>query len=118
MFITSIFEIFRFELMASMFEFLKEYLSVSFQATLCRTSSIESKIRQATKEALRELKVSGVPCICRPPAVVNGCRICLRREICHRLLNVGYNCGICKSKWRSSSEIPSGNQLRVFGFGV
>ncbi|KAI4333952.1 hypothetical protein L6164_018700 [Bauhinia variegata] len=77
------------------------------QSTLRRTSSIESTIRQATKETLRELNMSEMQyCICRQPTV--GCRNCLRREICNRLLNLGHNCAIFKSKWRSSSEIPSG----------
>ncbi|XP_048327070.2 uncharacterized protein LOC125421720 [Ziziphus jujuba] len=74
------------------------------QATLCRSSSIESKIRQATKEALRE---TNSPCSCRRP-VVSGCRNCLQREICNRLLNLGYNSAICRSKWQSSSSLPSG----------
>ncbi|XP_061354633.1 uncharacterized protein LOC133299208 [Gastrolobium bilobum] len=78
------------------------------QATLCKTSSREIKVREATKEALRELNTSEMPCICRRPVVAKSCRNCLLREICNRLLNLGYNCAICKSKWRSSSEIPSG----------
>ncbi|XP_059663164.1 uncharacterized protein LOC132308899 [Cornus florida] len=77
------------------------------RATLCRSSSIESKIRQATKEALRELKLAGVSCSCRR-AVVDGCRDCLQREISDRLRVAGYNCAICKSKWRSSPHIISG----------
>ncbi|KAI9177129.1 hypothetical protein LWI28_011446 [Acer negundo] len=77
------------------------------QATVCRTSSFESKVRQATKEALKEINLVGAKCVCRRP-VAGGCRDCLRREISIRLQNVGYDCAICKSKWRSSSEIPSG----------
>uniref|UniRef100_A0A5B7BKK7 Uncharacterized protein n=1 Tax=Davidia involucrata TaxID=16924 RepID=A0A5B7BKK7_DAVIN len=80
------------------------------QATLYRTSSIESRIRQATKEALRELKLAGVGCSCRRP-VADGCRNCLQREISGRLRNAGYNCVICKSKWRSSPDIPSGEHV-------
>ncbi|KAK4286154.1 hypothetical protein QN277_002750 [Acacia crassicarpa] len=78
------------------------------QASLCRTGSFEAKIRQATKAALRELSVPGMKCTCPQVAVANGCRSCLQREICRRLLNLGYNCAICKSKWSSSSKIPSG----------
>ncbi|XP_057441622.1 uncharacterized protein LOC130733459 isoform X5 [Lotus japonicus] len=77
------------------------------KATLCRTSSREMKIRQAVKEALGELSISEVLCFCRRPVATRSCRDCLRREMCDRLLNLGYNCVICKSKWRSSSEIPS-----------
>ncbi|TKY48872.1 hypothetical protein E2542_SST26294 [Spatholobus suberectus] len=75
------------------------------QATLYRTSSIETRVRQATKEALRELNMSDMQCICRPAVVTKSCRNCLRREICDRLLNLGYNCAVCTSKWRTSSEI-------------
>ncbi|KAI9086709.1 hypothetical protein K1719_031303 [Acacia pycnantha] len=81
------------------------------QATLRRTTSIESKIRNLTKEALKELSVSPdmqMQCACRRPATVYGCRSCLQREICSRLLNQGFNCSISQSKWKSSSEIPSG----------
>ncbi|XP_022762524.1 uncharacterized protein LOC111308465 isoform X2 [Durio zibethinus] len=77
------------------------------QATLYRTTSLESRIRQATKEALRELDVVGVQCACRRP-VAGGCRNCFQRELSIRLQNIGFNCYIRKSKWRRSSEIPSG----------
>ncbi|KAE8698457.1 putative kinase [Hibiscus syriacus] len=70
------------------------------QATLRRTTCLESRIRQATKQALSEIKQCG----CR----VGGCRNCLQRELSVRLQNAGFNCYICKSKWRSSPEIPSG----------
>ncbi|XP_054813884.1 uncharacterized protein LOC129314468 [Prosopis cineraria] len=81
------------------------------KATLCRTTSTESKIRQVTKEALEELNESSgmqMQCACRRPAMAYGCRSCLRREICSRLQNQGFNCAVCQSKWKSSSEIPSG----------
>ncbi|XP_057441620.1 uncharacterized protein LOC130733459 isoform X3 [Lotus japonicus] len=84
------------------------------KATLCRTSSREMKIRQAVKEALGELSISEVLCFCRRPVATRSCRDCLRREMCDRLLNLGYNCVICKSKWRSSSEIPSGSLWSAF----
>ncbi|CAA7050152.1 unnamed protein product [Microthlaspi erraticum] len=77
------------------------------QATLYRTSSIETKIRQATKEALKEVRSKGLQCVCRTP-VTGGCRSCLRSEVCHRLRDAGYDCVISKSKWRSSHEIPAG----------
>jgi len=78
------------------------------QGTLYRTSSTETKIRQATKEALREFS-SRVDnqCVCQRP-VAGSCRNCLQREICNRLINNGYNCVICKSKWRNTPDIPSG----------
>uniref|UniRef100_A0A5B6YLG5 Uncharacterized protein n=1 Tax=Davidia involucrata TaxID=16924 RepID=A0A5B6YLG5_DAVIN len=85
------------------------------QATLSRTSSLESKIRHATKAALSELTLKGIGCVCQRPTVANGCRNCIRREISDRLQNAGYNCAICKSKWKSSPDIPSGehNYLEV-----
>ncbi|KAM3697437.1 hypothetical protein ACB098_06G112500 [Castanea mollissima] len=79
----------------------------TLQGTLYRTSSIETKIRQATKEALREFSAADNQCLCSRP-VAKGCRNCLRREVCNRLINVGYNCALCKSKWKSSPDIPSG----------
>ncbi|PSS05710.1 Protein of unknown function DUF506, plant protein [Actinidia chinensis var. chinensis] len=78
------------------------------RATLIRSSSIETQIRRATKEAVTELKLAGVGCGCRRPVAVEGCRNCLLREISNRLQLAGYNCAICKSKWRSSPDIPSG----------
>jgi len=76
------------------------------QATLYRTSSIESKIRQATKEALRET-LDTICCRCSR-AAAGDCRNCLRTEICNRLISLGYNCALCKSKWRSSENTLSG----------
>jgi hypothetical protein len=83
------------------------------QGTLYRTSSIETKIRQATKEALREFRSMENQCVC-PRPVAGSCRNCLQREICNRLINVGYNCAICKSKWRGKPDIPSGTQYSDF----
>ncbi|MED6154981.1 hypothetical protein PIB30_001123 [Stylosanthes scabra] len=81
------------------------------QATIRRTSSIETRVRQATKEALRELKVSDIKCLCRLAEPTKSCRNCLKQQVCNRLLCLGYNCAICKSKWTSSSEIPSGEHI-------
>ncbi|GKU96450.1 hypothetical protein SLEP1_g9683 [Rubroshorea leprosula] len=77
------------------------------QATLFRTTSLETRIRQATKEAIKELNLAGVLCVCRRPAAGN-CRKCLQRELSIRLQNAGFNCSLCKSKWKSTPEIPSG----------
>ncbi|KAE8733840.1 transcription factor bHLH36-like [Hibiscus syriacus] len=77
------------------------------QATLFRTTSLESRIRRATKEALRELDTVGVQCSCRRP-VAGYCRKCMQRELSVRLQSLGFNCYICKSKWKSSPEIPPG----------
>ncbi|XP_016472366.1 uncharacterized protein LOC107794397 [Nicotiana tabacum] len=75
--------------------------------TLCRTTSFESLVRKATKEALKELKSTGINCNCKK-MVADSCRKCTQNEISERLRNAGYNCFICKSKWKSSREMPSG----------
>ncbi|KAK6149924.1 hypothetical protein DH2020_017449 [Rehmannia glutinosa] len=77
------------------------------QSTLCRTTSLESKIRNITKEALKEAIEGENMCACGR-ATANGCRKCLMAEVCRRLQNGGFNSAICKSKWRSSPDIPSG----------
>ncbi|XP_052177359.1 uncharacterized protein LOC127791489 [Diospyros lotus] len=79
----------------------------SLLATLRRTSSFESKVRLATREAMRELELTGAPCAC-PRPVAGGCRNCLQREISQRLRIASYSCAIRQSRWRSSSDIPSG----------
>ncbi|XP_050206903.1 uncharacterized protein LOC126656383 [Mercurialis annua] len=78
------------------------------QATLYRTSSLEMRIRQATKDAIKEIKQLGLHCRCHKPAT-GDCRNCLHREISERLQAEGYDCTICKSKWKSSHDIPSGD---------
>ncbi|CAL0303890.1 unnamed protein product [Lupinus luteus] len=81
------------------------------QATLCRTSSIETKVRHATKEALGELNASERRCICGQLEVAKAkscCRNCLDRDIRDRLLSLGFNCYISKSKWNNSPGTPSG----------
>ncbi|KAL0537153.1 hypothetical protein IC582_026123 [Cucumis melo] len=78
------------------------------QATLKRTNSIELKTRQATKDAIRETDFKSIQCGCPRPAEVAVCRECVQREVCNNLRNAGYNCAVCKSKWKSSPEIPSG----------
>nr|GLL24118.1 uncharacterized protein LOC109158628 [Ipomoea trifida] len=79
------------------------------QATLCRTTSLETKIRNITKETLKEAKQGGNICGCQKPPFNGdgGCRSCLMKAVCSRLQNAGFNSAICKSKWKSS-DIPSG----------
>ncbi|WOH05642.1 hypothetical protein DCAR_0625062 [Daucus carota subsp. sativus] len=77
------------------------------QATLRRSSSAESKIRKTTKETIRDIKLGGTTCVCRKPLA--DCRNCLQKEISLRLQTAKYNCAICKSKWMSTKEIPSGD---------
>ena len=87
---------------------LINFLSNGVQATLCRTSSLESGIRNITKETIKEIQMAGTICGCGKP-MAGGCRNCLMAEVSGRLRNAGYNSAICKSKWRSSPDIPSGN---------
>ncbi|TKY71707.1 hypothetical protein E2542_SST00439 [Spatholobus suberectus] len=78
------------------------------QATICRTSSLESRIRDATKEALQEIQSAETVCGCSRQMAATTCRNCLMREVSKRLQKAGYSSAICKTKWRSSPDIPSG----------
>ncbi|KAF5943786.1 hypothetical protein HYC85_017863 [Camellia sinensis] len=89
----------------------RRYISESYMQkcyeTLRRSSSLESRIRNATKEALKEVQIAEIFCACRKPAT-GGCRNCLMRKICCCLQTAGFDSTICKSKWKSSPHIPSG----------
>ncbi|KAK7302795.1 hypothetical protein RJT34_13691 [Clitoria ternatea] len=79
------------------------------QANICRTSSLESRIRHATKEAVQEIQSEETVCGCgKQKMAATSCRNCLMREVSRRLQKAGYNSAICKTKWRSSPDIPSG----------
>ncbi|XP_016444266.1 uncharacterized protein LOC107769553 [Nicotiana tabacum] len=82
------------------------------QAVLCRTTSLETQIRRITKETVKETKQSESGCSCRKMSN-NGCRNCVMQELCSRLQNAGFNSAICKSKWRSSPDIPSGEHTFI-----
>ncbi|PHT55964.1 hypothetical protein CQW23_04450 [Capsicum baccatum] len=82
------------------------------QAVLCRTTSLESKIRSIAKETVKGAKQSEDGCSCRK-MVDNGCRNCMMKEVCSRLQNAGFNSAICKSKWKSSADIPSGEHTFI-----
>ncbi|KAI3710260.1 hypothetical protein L2E82_40038 [Cichorium intybus] len=84
----------------------------NLHATLFRTTTLESKIRIISKEVVRELEAADNVCSCSRP-ISGGCRSCRMREICSRLQNSGYNSAICKSKWKSSLDIPSGEHTFV-----
>ncbi|XP_058101020.1 uncharacterized protein LOC131245515 isoform X2 [Magnolia sinica] len=83
------------------------------QATLRRSSSLETRIRNDTKQALRDSQSVGPNCICVKPLVGGVCRKCLVRDVSDRLRNAGYNSALCKSKWRSSPCIPSGEHTYI-----
>lgn len=83
------------------------------RGTLYRTSSVESKIRNSVKDALKEIQRTGESiCACGSPAAGN-CKSCLMREVSFRLQNSGFNCAICRSKWKSSPNIPSGEHTFI-----
>ncbi|KAL8228693.1 hypothetical protein R6Q57_013593 [Mikania cordata] len=84
----------------------------TLHATLFRTTSLESRIRTTTKEVLSEVEMADNVCTCLRQ-ISGGCRSCRMREICRRLQNSGYNSAICKSKWKSSSDIPSGEHTYI-----
>ncbi|XP_073303901.1 uncharacterized protein [Primulina huaijiensis] len=82
------------------------------QATISRTSCLESRIRKTVKEASKEAQQAGNFCACRKPGQ-KGCRKCLMEFVCRHLQSSGFNSGICRSKWRSSPDIPSGEHTFV-----
>ncbi|MBA0858060.1 hypothetical protein Goshw_020954 [Gossypium schwendimanii] len=77
------------------------------EGTLRRTSSLESRIRNAAKEALNDVRRLGIVCGCGK-SMTESCRVCVMREVCCRLQKAGFNTAVCRSKWRSSANIPSG----------
>ncbi|MBA0868546.1 hypothetical protein Goshw_015403, partial [Gossypium schwendimanii] len=85
------------------------------EATVCRISSLESRIRIAIKEALRDIKreTTTVVCGCGGKSMAEGCRVCFMREVFRRLQTAGFNTAICRSKWRSTSHIPSELNFRA-----
>ncbi|KAL2341887.1 hypothetical protein Fmac_009827 [Flemingia macrophylla] len=78
------------------------------QDTVCRTSSLELKIRHVVKEALEEIQSAETACGCIRQISATTCRNCLMREVSRHLQKARYNSAICKTKWRSSPDIPSG----------
>lgn len=112
--------------LTSYYNFLEWIWSVFFtgilvgliQGTLYRSTSLESKIRNLTKEAIKEIKMCGNLnfCTCRKP-VGNGCLNCLMREVSGKLREAGFNSAICMTKWRKSIDVPSGNDsVQIFIF--
>ncbi|KAL4386400.1 hypothetical protein GQ457_09G002490 [Hibiscus cannabinus] len=80
----------------------------ALQQTLFRTNSIELRIRNATKEALKDIQTERTACGCGKSSPAEDCRNCLMREVSSRLQNAGFNSALCRTKWRSSPDIQSG----------
>ncbi|KAL4368528.1 hypothetical protein GQ457_05G034360 [Hibiscus cannabinus] len=83
------------------------------EATLCRSSSLESRIRNAVNEYLRQIETETTVCGCGKSFTAENCRNCLMTEVFTRLQNAGFDAAVCRSKWRSSSDIPSGEHSFV-----
>ncbi|RZC80644.1 hypothetical protein C5167_043212 [Papaver somniferum] len=81
-------------------------------ATITKSSPLESNIRNATKQALKEAKLT-TGSICRCGILVDGCRNCMLRHVSDHLCAASFDAAICKSKWRSSKHIPSGEHVYV-----
>ncbi|ONK70094.1 uncharacterized protein A4U43_C05F30200 [Asparagus officinalis] len=74
------------------------------QEALSRRSSTEVRIKRDTEEAIKKMESCGSICDC-----LKECRRnCALRYVTDRLRDAGYNSALCKSKWRRSPEIPSG----------
>lgn len=81
-------------------------------ATITKSSPLESSIRNATKQALKDSKlITGT--ICKCGILADGCRNCMLRHVSDRLCAAGFDAAVCKSKWRSFKNIPSGEHMYV-----
>ncbi|KAI9121115.1 hypothetical protein K1719_008148 [Acacia pycnantha] len=78
------------------------------QSVICRTSSIETGVRNATKEEVKEIHNAETACGCGSQVALISCRRCLMTEVSRRLQSLGYNSTLCKTKWRTSKDIPAG----------
>ncbi|MED6160529.1 hypothetical protein PIB30_052246 [Stylosanthes scabra] len=87
------------------------------QANIQRTSSLESRIRNEAKEAVEELRSSAeMMCSCsgRGRQVdASSCRNCLMRQVSRRLQAAGFDSAICKTKWKTSPNLPPGEHTFV-----
>ncbi|KAE8673366.1 hypothetical protein F3Y22_tig00111792pilonHSYRG00094 [Hibiscus syriacus] len=61
----------------------------ALQQTLYRTSYIELRIRNVTKEALKDIQTERTVCVCRKLSTAENCQNCLMREVSSRLQNAG-----------------------------
>ncbi|KAK9678053.1 hypothetical protein RND81_11G185000 [Saponaria officinalis] len=73
---------------------------------LCKRSSIESRVGDATNEAIKQLKGT-INCDCRTDEF-ERCRDCVRQGVYDHLYNAGFTVLVRKSKWKTCRKIPSG----------
>ncbi|KAK1286253.1 hypothetical protein QJS10_CPB20g01773 [Acorus calamus] len=86
------------------------------QAALSRSSSMEARVRRDVAEAVSQSRAAGAKvCTCarQTTAVVVECWGCLLRDVSDRLRTMGHNSALCRSKWRSSPDIPSGEHSYI-----
>ncbi|XP_073008048.1 uncharacterized protein [Typha latifolia] len=83
------------------------------QEALAKSSSTEKRIRMDTEDAVRNMNSGSFVCFCSNLMAKEYCRSCTLRYITERLKKSGYNSALCKSKWRSSLDIPSGEHSYV-----
>ncbi|KAJ8638952.1 hypothetical protein MRB53_015646 [Persea americana] len=83
------------------------------KGVLCRISSVELMIRNETERVLRESLEDGPKCVCGKGLKGGLCRNCLMRDVTDRLSKAGHDSGICKSKWRRTPDIPSGEHTYI-----
>ncbi|KAJ3704002.1 hypothetical protein LUZ61_007707 [Rhynchospora tenuis] len=77
-------------------------------------SATENRIRMKTEEAMRKFKSSNSTCTCsNRMSAIEYCRNCMLSQITKLLRQAGYNSAFCKSKWRRSPEIPSGEHSYI-----
>ncbi|KAL8130364.1 hypothetical protein V2J09_019519 [Rumex salicifolius] len=91
----------------------------ALKETLCKSSTLERDIRNAAKEAMKAVNYNRDQgnkfCVCRRPAAddCDTCRRCLMTEISRRLRDAAIDSAVCKSKWKSSQVIPSGEHTFI-----
>ena len=80
------------------------------QDALLRLSSTELRIQKDTEDVTRKMQSSaGAICTC-----LKECRRnCLLKFIVDGLRDLGHNSALCKSKWRRSPDIPSGEHSYI-----
>ncbi|KAK1275526.1 hypothetical protein QJS04_geneDACA012847 [Acorus gramineus] len=85
-------------------------------AILSKTSSLEVRVRHDVVEAVSQSRAASVKaCTCarQTTAAVVECWGCLLRDVSDRLRTMGHNSALCRSKWRSSPDIPSGEHSYI-----
>ncbi|KAJ4797408.1 DUF506 family protein (DUF506) [Rhynchospora pubera] len=81
---------------------------------LGKYSATENMIRMKTEEAVRKFKSGNSTCSCsNRTSATEYCRNCMLSQITELLRQAGYNSAFCKSKWRRSTEIPSGEHSYI-----